>query len=136
MTGEGITDAKALQVASVGLCMGSGCDVAKDSSDLIIRDNKFESIHKSMMWGIAVYDNIRKFIQFQLTINIVICTITIIGGATIGHNPFNVIQMLWINLIMDILGAIALGTEKYQKGAKFTRLARGGGSKNKRILIL
>lgn len=65
-----------------------------------------------------------------------ICTITIIGGATIGHNPFNVIQMLWVNLIMDILGAIALGTEKYQKGAKFTRLARGGGSKNKRILIL
>jgi|TARA_B110000285_G_C15132917_1_gene624882 P-type Ca2+ transporter type 2B len=64
MTGEGISDAKALQCASVGLCMGSGCDVAKDSSDLVIMDNKFESIHKSMMWGIAVYDNVRKFIQF------------------------------------------------------------------------
>lgn len=64
MTGEGITDAKALQCASVGLCMGSGCDVAKDSSDLVIMDNSFESIHKSMMWGIAVYDNVRKFLQF------------------------------------------------------------------------
>jgi Ca2+ transporting ATPase len=71
--------------------MGSGCDVAKDSSDLVILDNKFESIHKSMMWGIAVYDNVRKFLQFQLTINISICTVTIIGGATVGHKPLNVI---------------------------------------------
>lgn len=65
MTGEGITDVKALQCASVGLCMGkTGCDVAKDSSDLVIMDNKFESIYKSMMWGLAIYENVRKFIQF------------------------------------------------------------------------
>ena len=72
MTGEGISDAKALQCASVGLCMGSGCDVAKDSSDLVIMDNKFESIHKSMMWvgycclrgHVICHDNVRKFIQF------------------------------------------------------------------------
>ena len=92
-----------------------------------------------MMWGVAIYDNIRKFIQFQLTINIVICTITIIGSALTGHNPLNVIQMLWVNLIMDILGAIAIGTEKYTKGSKFRRLTRSGegkDKKDKRILIL
>jgi magnesium-transporting ATPase (P-type) len=77
-----------------------------------------------MQWGQAVFNNVRKFMQFQLTINIVICTITIVGGATTGRNPLNVVQMLWTNLIMDILGAIALGTEKYEEGAKFTRITR------------
>jgi Ca2+ transporting ATPase len=132
MTGEGITDAKALSCANVGLCMGSGCDVAKDSADLVIRDNRFQSIHRSMQWGLAVFNNVRKFMQFQLTINIVICTITIVGGATVGHNPLNVIQMLWTNLIMDILGAIALGTEKYEEGGKFARVGRG----NPKVLVL
>jgi len=61
MTGEGITDAKALKCAQVGLCMGSGCDVAKDQADLVIRDNKFQSIHRSMQWGQAVFNNVRKF---------------------------------------------------------------------------
>jgi magnesium-transporting ATPase (P-type) len=78
-----------------------------------------------MQWGLAVFNNVRKFIQFQLTINIVICSITIIGGAIIGHNPLNVVQMLWTNLIMDILGAIALGTEKYEENGKFARIGRG-----------
>lgn len=77
-----------------------------------------------MQWGQAVFNNVRKFTQFQLTINIVICTITIISGATIGRTPLNVVQMLWANLIMDILGAIALGTEKYEEGAKFSRVSR------------
>lgn len=77
-----------------------------------------------MQWGQAVFNNVRKFTQFQLTINIVVCTITIVGGATTGHNPLNVFQLLWANLIMDILGAIALGTEKYEEGAKFARVSR------------
>jgi Ca2+-transporting ATPase len=64
MTGEGISDADALQAADVGLCMGSGCDVAKDSSDLIISDNDFESIYRSMLWGQATFNNVKKFAQF------------------------------------------------------------------------
>jgi P-type Ca2+ transporter type 2C len=111
VTGDSITDAESLKKADVGLCMGSGCEVAKDNSDLIILDNDFYSIYRSIKWGKAIYVNIRKFIQFQLTINLVICFITVIGGCTIGKTPLNIIQMLWVNLIMDVLGAIALGTE-------------------------
>lgn len=115
MTGDSIADAEALRKADVGLCMGTGCDVAKDNADLIIADNNFESIHKAIKWGRAIYDNVRKFIQFQMTMNISICFITIIGGLTLGHPPLNIVQMLWCNLIMDVLGAIALGTEPYAK---------------------
>lgn len=91
MTGDSIADAEALKKADVGLCMGSGCDVAKDNSDLVILDNDFVSIHRSVKWGRAIFDNVRKFIQFQLTINIVICFITILGGCTLGHAPLNVV---------------------------------------------
>ena len=115
MTGDSISDAEALKKADVGFCMGSGCDVAKDNSDLVILDNDFESIHSAIKWGRTIFDNVRKFLQFQLTINIVICFITILGGCTVGVPPLNVIQMLWINLMMDILGAIAIGTEPYKK---------------------
>jgi len=115
MTGDSITDAEALKRADVGLAMGSGCDVAKDNSDLVILDNRFESIHRAIRWGRAIFDNVRKFLQFQLTINIVICFVTLMGGLTLGKTPLNVIQMLWTNLIMDILGAIAIGTEPYKK---------------------
>lgn len=115
MTGDSIADAEALKKADVGLCMGSGCDVAKDSSDLVILDDDFVSIHKAIKWGRAIFDNVRKFLQFQLTINITICFVTILGGLSIGHPPLNVIQMLWVNLIMDILAAIAIGTEPYKK---------------------
>lgn len=111
MTGDSITDAEALRKADVGLCMGSGCEVAKDNSDLIILDNDFYSIYRSIKYGRAIFDNIRKFVQFQLTINVTICFITILGGCTTGRVPLNIIQMLWVNLIMDVLGAIALGTE-------------------------
>ena len=113
MTGDSIADAEALQKADVGLCMGSGCDVDKDNADLIIEDNNFESIHSAIKWGRALFDNVRKFLQFQMTMNISLCSITILGGLTLGHPPLNIVQMLWCNLIMDILGAIALGTEHY-----------------------
>jgi len=115
MCGDSIADAEALQSAQVGMCMGTGCDVAKDNSDLVILDNDFYSIQRSIKWGRAIYDNVRKFIQFQMTVNIVLIIITFLGGATLGHTPLNVIQMIWCNLIMDILGAIALGTETYKK---------------------
>lgn len=111
MTGGNISDAEALKKADVGFCMGSGNDVAKDNSDLIVLDDNFVSIHKAINWGRNIFENMRKFIVFQLTINIVVCLVMVLGGAVIGHNPFNVIQLLWINLAMDILSAIALGTE-------------------------
>lgn len=126
MTGDSIADAQALKQADVGLCMGTGCDVAKDNSDLVILDNDFRSIHSAVKWGRALYDNCRKFLQFQITINVVICFVTILGGATIGHPPLNVVQMLWTNLIMDILGAIALGTEPYSKDKQGPRISRSG----------
>lgn len=125
MTGDSIADAVALQKADVGMCMGSGCEVAKDNSDLVILDNDFISIHRAVKWGRAIFDNVRKFIQFQLTINIVIVVITIIGGLTLGHVPLNVVQMLWVNLIMDTLGAIAIGTEPYKKtDSRSSRISR------------
>lgn len=115
MTGDSIADAVALKKADVGMCMGSGCEVAKDNSDLVILDNNFESMNRAIRWGRSIFDNVRKFIQFQLTINITICFVTVLGGLTLGHPPLNVIQMLWVNLIMDALGAIAIGTEPYRK---------------------
>ena len=91
MCGDSINDADALKKADVGMCMGSGCDVAKDNSDLVILDNDFYSIQRSIKWGKAIFDNVRKFLQFQITVNIVICFITFIGGATINRTPLNVI---------------------------------------------
>ena len=91
MTGDSINDAEALKKADVGFCMGSGCDVAKDNSDLVIMDDDFRSIHSSIKWGRSITVNVRKFIQFQLTINFTILLITIIGASTTGIPPLNVI---------------------------------------------
>jgi len=88
--------------------------VAKENSDLVILDNDFKSIHYAIMWGRTIFENVRKFIQFQVTINIVLCFIVFLSGLTLGHSPFNVIQLLWINLIMDTLGAVAICTEPFQ----------------------
>lgn len=115
MTGDSISDAMALKKSSVGLCMGSGCQVAKDNSDLVILDNDFLSIHRSIEWGRTIFENVSKFLQFQMAINITLCTVVLVSGATLGQSCFNVIQLLWINLIMDILGAIAICTEPPSK---------------------
>lgn len=115
MTGESITDSDALKCASVGMCMGTGSDVTKDNSDLIILDNNFDSIFKAIKWGRAIFENVKKFLQFQLTINLSVLIVVILSKVTTGQIPFNVIQLLWVNLIMDTLAAIALGTEPYRK---------------------
>ena len=112
VTADGINDARALKNAHVGFCMGvSGCEVAKDASDIIILDDNFNSVFRATQWGRNVLDNIRKFIQFQLTVNVVCLIIALLGGATLGNPPFSVIQLLWINMIMDTLAAISLATE-------------------------
>lgn len=114
MSGDSVSDSTALAMAQVGLSMGSGCTVAKENADLVILDNDFLSIHHAIMWGRVIFDNVRKFMQFQLTINICLCLIVLLSGISLGNSPLNVIQLLWINLIMDTLGAIAICTEPFQ----------------------
>jgi P-type E1-E2 ATPase len=91
--------------------MGSGTDIAKEASQIIFLDDNFSSVYNATLWGRNILDNIRKFLQFQLCVNIVCVTIVLLGGATLGHSPFTVIQLLWLNLIMDTLAAIALASE-------------------------
>jgi P-type E1-E2 ATPase len=88
-----------------------GCEIAKDASDIIILDDNFNSVFKATLWGRNILDNIRKFIQFQFPINMVCVVIVFLGGATLGCSPFSVIQLLWLNLVMDIFAAISLSTE-------------------------
>lgn len=116
MSGKGIADGPALRMASVGICMGGGCAVAKENSDLVILDDKFQSIYSALMWGRTIFHNVRKFMQFQLTVNISLLSTILISAAFCGRPPFTVLELLWCNLVMDILGSIALCTEPYVEG--------------------
>lgn len=89
----------------------AGTDVAKEASDIILTDDNFTSIVKAVMWGRNVYDSIAKFLQFQLTVNVVAVTIAFIGACAINDSPLRAVQMLWVNLIMDTLASLALATE-------------------------
>ncbi|XP_074379780.1 putative calcium-transporting ATPase 13, plasma membrane-type [Apium graveolens] len=116
VTGDGTNDAPALKEADIGLSMGiQGTEVAKESSDIVILDDNFASVATVLRWGRCVYNNIQKFIQFQLTVNVAALVINFVAAISSGDVPLTAVQLLWVNLIMDTLGALALATEQPTK---------------------
>lgn len=110
VVGDGLNDLEALQAADVSFAMGSGKSISRNAASIVLLNNDFEAVMRSVMWGRNIYSNVRKFLQFQITCNLAVLVTIVVGTIWMTESPLSATQLIWINLIMDTLGAMALAT--------------------------
>lgn len=129
VVGDGLNDVEAIETADVSFAMGTGCSLAKQSAKMVLVNNDFISLARSIMWGRNIYTNIKRFLQMQVTCNLTCLLFVFVGYLYLFESPLNAIQLLWINLIMDILAAIALATTP-----PFTNIMEQGPAEGMKLL--